>query len=250
MAFPIFIEKALEYVLPYAGLAFQATNESIPAIMEGLQIQQGDRVLAICGSGDQAFAMLELADYVTAVDSSKLQILYARCRLAQIKRGDFKRFYTLLSHCGSSAAYREQRSRYFTLSKLQTLKWKVDRLRLEREDMYKFSPRRIMEGRFNKIYLSNLLCYEGNSLRNNYSFLDMLASALPCGGLIYAISVGHGLSCGFSQEAGDLPLAVCDTALTNIARNTEIVRNTEGSSTCWNPTVFRRVKANLEGELI
>ena len=248
MVFPIFIEKALEYVLPYAGLAFQATNESIPAIMEGLQIQQGDRVLAVCGSGDQAFAMLELADYVTAVDSSKLQILYAKCRLAQIKRGDFKRFHTLLPHCGSNITYREQRSRYFTLSKLQTLKLKVDRLRLERGDMYKFSPRRIREGRFNKIYLSNLLCYGDYYSRNNTNFLDMLVSVLPCGGLIY--TVGVGLSYGFSQEAGDLPLAVCDTALTNIARNTEIVRNTEGSSTCWNPTVFRRVKANLEGELI
>src|SRR3989338_5543510 len=239
MAFPIFIEKALGYVLPYAGLAFQATNESIPAIMEGLQIQQGDRVLAVCGSGDQAFAMLELADYVTAVDSSKLQILYARCRLAQIKRGDFKRFYTLLSHCGSSAAYREQRSRYFTLSKLQTLKWKVDRLRLEREDMYKFSPRRIMEGRFNKIYLSNLLCHSAGFSEYfipdkdipSPKVLSMVLCSLHAGGLVYVSRRGV-----FELDIGaEIPLAL-QRNLTAVATSYEAM----GAHDFWDPAVFRK----------
>ena len=69
--------------MDYAEYRF--TNESLEAVMAGLQVSEGDRIFAVCGAGDQAFAMVEKADYVLAFDRLKLQADYARRTMNLIK---------------------------------------------------------------------------------------------------------------------------------------------------------------------
>jgi len=74
------------------GLRFSATNESLPAIIEGLRLSSEDQVLAICGSGDQAFAMIEMSGSVTAVDINISQMHYAQKRARALQLGDIDQF--------------------------------------------------------------------------------------------------------------------------------------------------------------
>jgi len=54
------------------------TNESLEAIITGLEPNSEDNVLTICGSGDQAFALLEFGCQVIAIDENPQQICYAK----------------------------------------------------------------------------------------------------------------------------------------------------------------------------
>ncbi len=71
---------------------YYATNESLDAIVKGLDLQPTDEVLAICGSGDQAFAMLEHVDKVIAIDYDPAQIKYAKKRKLALQDGDINKF--------------------------------------------------------------------------------------------------------------------------------------------------------------
>ena len=57
-----------------------ATNESLDAIINGMNLNSKDIVLSICGSGDIPFAIAPLVKKVIAVDGSLNQINYARAR--------------------------------------------------------------------------------------------------------------------------------------------------------------------------
>lgn len=71
------------------------TNESLWAVVAGLNVSRKDRILAICGSGDQAFALSEFADEVVAVDRSEEQIAYAQRRLEALRDGRLGDFFPL-----------------------------------------------------------------------------------------------------------------------------------------------------------
>ena len=71
------------------------TNESLWAVVAGLNVTRKDRILAICGSGDQAFALSEFAREVVTVDRSKEQIAYAQRRLEALRDGRFGDFFPL-----------------------------------------------------------------------------------------------------------------------------------------------------------
>jgi len=73
------------------GLDYTHTNESLDAIIAGLAINTGDIILAVGGSGDQAFAMLEYAKSVIVVDKNKHQIDYIAKRIELIKKGFYNR---------------------------------------------------------------------------------------------------------------------------------------------------------------
>lgn len=73
-------------------LSYSHTNENLRSVVSGLDLNDDDRVLSVLGSGDQAFAFLEYAKHVVAVDTSNVQIDYAIKRAEQLRTGDFKGF--------------------------------------------------------------------------------------------------------------------------------------------------------------
>ena len=79
---------------------YGATNEHLGAVYAGMNIRPSDRVLAICGSGDVPFALLEginpaSSGYVRAVDLLDVQVKYARQHADDLVRGNTEGF----RHC-------------------------------------------------------------------------------------------------------------------------------------------------------
>ncbi len=44
-------------MVDFANLKYSRANESLEAITKGMDVKEGDKILAVCSSGDQAFAM-------------------------------------------------------------------------------------------------------------------------------------------------------------------------------------------------
>jgi len=76
---------------------YGATNEPLGAVYAGMDIKPEDRVLAICGSGDVPFALLEGINpnsngIIRAVDLLDVQVKYAKHQADTLLRGDFNEF--------------------------------------------------------------------------------------------------------------------------------------------------------------
>ena len=52
---------------------FARTNEDLPSIVRGMDVNPSDYILAVGGSGDQAFALLEYAKKVKTVDKAAIR---------------------------------------------------------------------------------------------------------------------------------------------------------------------------------
>ena len=71
---------------------YRATLESIDAVMGALAINKNDNVLAVCSSGDVAFAALESAKSVTAIDIEPEQLAYAARRAESLRHRKYGQF--------------------------------------------------------------------------------------------------------------------------------------------------------------
>lgn len=71
------------------------TNESLWAIVAGMNVSKEDRILSICSSGDQAFALAEFAGEVLAFDRNNVQVEYARRRLEALRVENYSDFFPL-----------------------------------------------------------------------------------------------------------------------------------------------------------
>ena len=136
-------------------LSYECTNESIYGIVAGLDLKEGDRILAICGSGDQAFAMLEYADFVQAVDINPRQVAYAQYRAKQINDGDFEGFHKV-GYMWDGTRFAFERRDYFTEERLKRIRNRLDSLVIKETNIFDIRPR---EGEFNKIYFSNVFSF-------------------------------------------------------------------------------------------
>lgn len=164
----------------YAGLEYTHTNESLEAIVMGLDVNSEDRILAIGGSGDQAFALLEKADSVTVVDINPAQIWYVRQRAELIRRRDYEMFLALLRG--------EISQRYFSRGGiLENLHDKIDSLDIREPcDIFEINTN---GGRFTKIYLSNAVGYSDQKITPEIcDSLIRMANSLQINGLIYSCS--------------------------------------------------------------
>ncbi len=202
---------------------YTATNESLDAIVAGLDLKLKDDVLAVCGSGDQAFAMLEYAREVVAVDVREEQVGFAKRRVESLKQGDFDHFLSPDEHFPFSARYEiKARNDYFQKApdRLPKIRSKIPRLKILRvaiEDAFDLM-------KFNKIYLSNAI--------PNYLGVKSFVSAAKSvakNGLIY---VAHSYYVERIPDSG-----VCiDQQLTDKARLISHTNPPRG----WNPGVFRK----------
>jgi hypothetical protein len=143
-----------------------ATNESLKAVITGLNVSPKDEILSICGSGDQAFAMLEKAKRVVVVDRNPCQINYFKRRAEKLKYGFFNEFLDVGRIHGDwiDEECLDSRNEYFSQTRLKKIQAKIIRSDSTREvvgDIFRLSPKK---SKFNKIYLSNALDYSSSGI--------------------------------------------------------------------------------------
>lgn len=177
-------------------LSYTCTNEPLGAIMFGLNIQPSDKVLAVAGSGDQALAMLETARFVKAVDTEQFQIDLFKQRVQALARGDYDAVLKVdaFGSCDGyiSGTYSPEiakfmlnaRNKYFLEgNRLKKIQANLGNLVIaDPEDILETAQR---EEGFSKVYLSNVLGYNGLNDWAISETLRNIALRLPTNGLIY-----------------------------------------------------------------
>lgn len=166
-------------------LKYSCTNEDIGCIINGLDVNANDDILAIGGSGDQAFAFLEYARRVIAVDNDQSQIDFIEHRARSLRDGYISSFLAEYEE-GTDDFFSANSSRkkasinYFNQEdRLNNIINNLSNLEIKGPaDIFQMAQ----NVSFNKVYLSNAASYGGGF--NNKRFLQ-LVERLPEGGLIY-----------------------------------------------------------------
>lgn len=208
---------------------YSVTNESIEAVMGGLQVSEKDRILAIAGSGDQGFAMLEITREVVLVDNDERQIDWVRRRARCLAKGDNVDFlYAPHSIDEWAEICKPRRDEYFEIpGRLEKIRANLPGLRVKLDDITIFSQNSKPES-FDKIYLSNA---GGDTPKPE--FFKKFAHALSPGGLLYHADVGF--SRGYIPERTGL---ILERELTKLAISKEM--ECKKNLFFWKPAVFRK----------
>ena len=166
---------------------FTCTNESLDAIMAGLEPKKGDTILAVGGSGDQAFAMLESDARVVVVDFEPEQIAFIEHRKEALSRGDYWTF-ARRAHIATDAqpdfgVRLVERDDYFKDSeRLQRMHENLGNLTvLPPADVFEAVTRRAVV--FSKVYLSNASTFNGITIA--VDIIASFVSALPLRTMVY-----------------------------------------------------------------
>lgn len=168
---------------PCPRLIFQVTNEKLPNIVAGLDPRPSDRILAVCGSGDQAFALLEYAFSVHAVDYHEDAIAYAQRRHQSLQQRYEGGFYIGVVDPFSNRPSEHTIGYFSQEGRLATIAAKAERLSFEVGDIFdSVSPR------FTKIYLSNAFSWLSSAEGDQSPFaicLRQLMRQASAGAVIY-----------------------------------------------------------------
>jgi len=244
-------------------LEYPFTEERLEAIIAGLDINPKDIVLAVGGSGDQAFALLEKAKRVLVVDLNPSQIDYIQRRVKLLQDEDYKGFLEI-PECedgdGWGKSYRTHlkkelvlRNWYFTCEKRE----KLDRIRenlsnlcIARMSVFEIPD---AEGIFSKIYLSNALGYKGlqgesvndyGDAQNIMEQIRKVCTYLQCNGLIYMSGNDVKITLGSQKLPKEFGLEL-DEDLTALARELEhecTLPNKGDKEKNWVPAVYRKIQ--------
>ncbi|MEK6859033.1 MAG: DUF3419 family protein [Nanoarchaeota archaeon] len=217
-------------------MVFEISNESLYAVVAGMAVEKSDDILAVAGSGDQAFALLEGANHVFSVDVNLEQIALMEERVAALTEGAYERFIWKPEPCLEKiGGLKRARNQYFSVEgRLERIARKLERLAIMGPADITESALELPRGYFNKVYLSNVMGSPSNgrsASRARTDFLASIASTLPSGGLIYS-----------AVDTLALPkkVLVIDNDLTHEARRLEREYNPFGHDMCWTPTVYRK----------
>lgn len=207
-------------------LNYTFTNECLDAIVLGMELSETDTVLAILSSGDQAFAMLEHAGNILAVDTNLEQVEYALERKRFLEEKRFYEFLNYLSGIGDDdyPAYKPSRDAYFTPERMERIRQKLGRMEIMEDNIFDTKG----EERFSRIYLSNASGY-GNTERN----LARAAMLLKKGGLLYMTSGNGIIEILRDENPNYLECLEKDIGLTKIANGFNV-------GLPWAPSVYRR----------
>ena len=232
--------------LLWDSLKYTVTNEHIEAIIKGLDLVPQDRVLAVGGSGDAAFAILEYAGKVIVVDYSPAQSKYIAQRANFLKEMDLEAFlrvekfgskdYNLGDRDAKPSL--ERRNRYFLENgRLNKIRSRLENLEIIEGDI--LGQAKLANG-VTKIYLSNAIGYPSHDYTESRNILNELAQKLPQGGLIYVSNHDNLLKGGSSLQSEKTldayflsPELKLDIPLTVKAQ--EIEKDT------WVPGVYRKI---------
>jgi hypothetical protein len=195
--------------------------------MAGMDLTDDSVVLAIGGSGDQAFAMLDVAKGVIAVDSTPVQVRYIEQRRKQLSKGDFKNFMN--PEGGISDGFYKgdhsnewhydllrRRDSFFTPERLERIRAKANNIEVLNADITD------VRAKYSRIYATNAT--SDNGVTSDYGFVYHLVETLQKNGILY-----------FATEKKRVPNhAIVDERLTRAARDLE-------DRKYWTPTVIRRL---------
>lgn len=138
-------------------IPYPCTNENLAAIVNGLNINENDTVVAVLGSGDQALALLEKAEKVIAVDLDSQQIEFAQQRISMLGDNDISAFLTYkvdgLDRYEEDA--RIARDAYFSKERLEIIRGKLRQFEIVKDDIITV----LRKGLHTKCYLSNEIGY-------------------------------------------------------------------------------------------
>ena len=171
-------------------LRYPATNESLLAIEKGLCPKLGDKVLSICGSGDQSFLFLSSGCKVIAIDKCLKQVDYVKKRKQYLELGDYERF---LQPPGYSEEFNEMKKKCSLDAREEYLSRNCfELMRPNANNLDILEPQNILEHAFgnsntySKIYLSNCIEHIVNadsSLQDTDEKLDFELICLKTFGL-------------------------------------------------------------------
>ena len=196
------------------------TNETIEAIVAGLDSKPTDTIRSICSDGEVPLALLEYVDRVIAFDKDTEALDEARLSIDLISRGQYDKFL-------EDVPLYTFNQEYFSIEgRLDRIRAKLGNLEIIEGDIFERES-----DPANKIYLSNALTFFGAVNGSVTDSLRKIIRFLPPGGLLY-VSDGRKMRL---EELGyrGMPegLEVCPD-LTEAAKRVEQF---------WDPKVFRRV---------
>lgn len=243
---------------------YSRTNESIAAVVLGLDLRPDDEVYAVGGSGDHAFAMLEYVRRVVAIDTNPKQVELMRKRLGFLSRGLIEEFLRIEEPgvCDNSVLGSDfPEFGRFNLGRRDTYFRSIDS-KDEEIIFHKIAKNAanltILGGDFfkgleaiepvSKIYLSNI---GFGDLRVKQG-IEMMNRKLKPLGLVYCSKGLKMFHQGFlredlsrREEEGIMKMIEIDERLTHIASviesNAFVPRNDIDYRSLWNPVVFRVV---------
>jgi len=227
--------KDLKKLMFKPGLDYTHTNESLDAIIAGLDIKQGDLILAVGGSGDQAFAMLEYAkSLLIVVDKNKHQIDYIAKRIELMKKGFYNKSLKIGELgiqdgiCRGTRNYElmkfniEKRNKYFLQKgRLDRIRENLGYVSLVNADIFS-----VLGWGNQKLYLSNA------SLSLDYEWFEHIQQYK----LIYSAS--RALDIYRCKTKDKTPHLSKDFSLT--AKASDLQKN---KWELWEPAVYRPVKS-------
>ena len=216
---------------------YSVTNESIDAVIKGLNLKSNDSVLAVAGSGDHAFAMLEYAGEVKVIDSNPFQIDLVMLRAELLRIGRYDLFFTKRSTVPLNDDKIVARKNYFSKE------GRLEKIAENLENLVVLLPTDIFQTPLNiqvsKMYLSNAIGYL--CCKHTFSQLLTAVKNLLPGGLLYVSNSTASIYADgkrFNLEDCIIPGLKKDSRLTKRARECE--NNIDGF--CWWPIVYRKVE--------
>lgn len=215
-----------QVILPPRELSYRYSGESIEAVVSTLSPSNSDRVLALCGSGDHAFALLENAGFVDAVDFNLNQVLYAQWRAEQLRQGRYEQF---LGCRGSpSSPELSERNDYFRVAgRLNRIRKNLKNLRIRKKDL--FDALNEDENSVTRIFLSNLFSFGTITTEEMQLFVSGI-SRIPDEAIVYSTEDIVGFM-GARQYSDVMNHLQESSRLTLMARRIS-------SLPCFKPTVY------------
>ncbi len=202
---------------------YTKTNESLVSIIHGLGINSNSSILSICGSGDQAFAMISKGARVVAIDYDLRQINLVNKKIDYIKSNNYFEF--IKSEYGAYDSPRiDSRRNLFFYNHFDKLRQNLKNLELILEpiDMVEYIINSNIS-KFNSFYFSNIFS-------NSKIFKDKLGPSIK------KIKIDSKLYLTQIDEE-DL---IFEEGLEYDLISSEIAKNSNHIE-LWSPQIYRRV---------
>ncbi|MFA5953100.1 MAG: hypothetical protein WC812_00750 [Candidatus Pacearchaeota archaeon] len=148
--------------------AYARTNESLPSIVNLLNPSPEDNILAIGGSGDQAFALLKDGVKIDVIEYNLDQLNLINKRINYLREDDIEDFLIVRP---ASIKERIFSKEYFKKGRIKKVKRNLENLSiLEPQSIFSMSEEQL--SKYNKFYLSNALEHikSYNNDKNNKPF--------------------------------------------------------------------------------
>lgn len=162
-----FVEKTLGEL----DVGFWCTNESLEAIVQGMDVQQGDRILGVMGSGQQGLAMIEKGAKVDLIDKNDIQTEYFYKISLFIKNETNSNESCIKLLKDVSDVRDEKLMNFFDLRKIVEIRKNFEKMNiLKSGDIFDLKDDL---KKYNKIYLSNAIHFSPG-IYSNEKFLNFV----------------------------------------------------------------------------